>query len=261
MDTNQLLFYETLRMLVGPVVKARLRLKIQGQQNVPDLGPAVVVCNHRSGIDPVILAYSVRNRYIRFGAASWSWSIPVYGQLHKWLGAFPLNLSGGEGGRDQLKKGLELLEQGELVGIFPEGGETIMDPGKSERIKRFKTGFARLALEAKVPIIPAAVIGLSERRLPSLPGSYVEKMAKMPGNKGEYSAVVYRRAMCRIGYPIDLAELHDEPITRSLLDMISTKMRQVVTRLYNGEDLERFMYGAVPFDFAKERVGAPRKLL
>jgi 1-acyl-sn-glycerol-3-phosphate acyltransferase len=261
MDKNQLLFYETLRLLVGPLIKARLRLHIEGQDNVPDLGPAVVVCNHRSGIDPVILAYAVRNRYIQFGAASWSWNIPVYGQLHKWLGAFPLNLSGGEGARDQLKKGLELLEQGELVGIFPEGGETILDPGKSERIKRFKTGFARLALEARVPVIPAAVVGLSERRLPSLPGSYVEKIARMPGNNGEYSAIVYKRAMCRIGTPIDLGELYDEPISRSLLDMISNKMRQVITRLYNGEDLDRFMRGTIPFDFANERVGAPRKLL
>jgi hypothetical protein len=67
--------------------------------------------------------------------------------------------------------------------------------------------------------------------------------------------------MCRIGTPIDLGELYDEPISRSLLDMISNKMRQVITRLYNGEDLDRFMRGTVPFDFANERVGAPRKLI
>lgn len=261
MDVNQMLFYETLRNVIGPVIRMRLRLKIQGQENIPEFGPALIVCNHRSGLDPVILAYAVRNRYINYGAASWSWKIPGYAQLHEWTGAFPITLTGGKDASKELSKGLELLQNGEVVGIFPEGGETILDPGKADKIKKFKTGFARLALEAKVPIIPCAVIGISERRMPTIPGPWVEKVIKHPKAGQGYSSVVYKRAACRIGRPLDLGDLCDKPVNKQLLDLISNKVRQIVIKLYNGDDLDRFMTGEIPFDFAFERVGSGAKKL
>lgn len=260
MDVNQMLLYESMRLTVGPMLKLRLRLKIEGQRNVPDDGAALIVCNHRSSFDPLLLAYSVRNRYINFGAASWSWKVPGYAQFHKWLGAFPVTLSGGNSEKE-LNPALELLKNGEVVGFFPEGGETILDPGKVERIKRFKTGFARLALQARVPIIPCAVIGLVERRLPAIPAPVVEKFMGEESGK-EYSSVVYKRARVHIGVPLDLGDMYDKPVNKALLDLISTKTRQVVMKLYNGEDMERFLTGEIPFDFAYERVGgATKKLL
>lgn len=261
MDANQMLFYETLRFFVGPIVRMQLRLKIEGQKNVPDTGPAIIVCNHRSSIDPLVLAYSVRNRYINFGAASWSWKIPLYGQLHQWTGAFPLTLTGGKDADKELGRGLELLKDGEVVGIFPEGGETIMDPGKVEKIKRFKTGFARLALESRAPVIPCAVIGISERRLPSVPAPVVEKVAKLPEGGGAFSSVMYKRAKCRIGLPLDFGDLYDKPVNKALLELITNKVRQIVVKLYNGEDLDRFLTGETPFDFAYERIGTGTKKL
>lgn len=255
MDTNQMLLYETIRFFIGPMIKLRLHFKIEGQENVPDFGPAVIICNHRSSFDPVLLAYGVHNRYVNFGAASWSWKIPVYGQLHQWLGAFPLDLEGGKDVETQLERGLELLDAGEIVGFFPEGGETILEPGKVEKIRRFKTGFARLALKARVPIIPAAIIGEAERRLPTIPAPVVEKVVKDPSLAKGYSSVMYKRARCRIGKPLDLGPLYDEPINKKVLELVSSKARAIVMRLYNGEQLERFLTGEIPFDFAYERVG------
>lgn len=256
-----MLLYESLRFVIGPILKLQLRLKIEGQKNVLDFGGAVIVCNHRSAFDPLILAYAVQNRFINFGAASWSWSVPVYGQLHELLGAFPLTLTGGKSDAE-LKKGIELLKNDEIVGIFPEGGETIFEPGRAERIKRFKTGFARLALAARVPVIPCAVIGISERRLPTVPGPVVEKFVKHPSSEKGYSSVIYRRAMCRIGIPLDLGDLYDKPVTKELLTLISDKVRAIVMKLYNGEELDRFLTGKIPFDFAYERVsGTQGKLL
>ena len=260
MDANQMLFYESLRFTIGPLISLRLRLKIEGQENVPDVGPALIVCNHRSAIDPLILAYAVRNRYINFGAASWSWSVPVYGHLHQALGAFPLSLTGGKGD-EELQPGVELLKDGEIVGFFPEGGETIFEPGKVEKIKRFKTGFARLALDARIPVIPAAIIGLVERRLPTVPGPVVEKLVKHPQSEKGYSSVMYKRARVRIGVPLDFGDLYDRPVTKALLDLISTKVRSIIVNLYNGEDLDRFLTGETPFDFAYERIGVGTKKL
>ncbi|MBU4386222.1 MAG: 1-acyl-sn-glycerol-3-phosphate acyltransferase [Actinobacteria bacterium] len=261
MDINQLLLYETIRFFIGPMMKFHLRLKIEGQENVPDNGAAVIACNHRSTMDPIILGYSVRNRYISFGAAAWSYKVPVYGHFHRAIGAFPLTLTGGEKSGDELNRGLELLNEGEIVGIFPEGGETIFDPGKVEKITPFKTGFARLALEARVPVIPVAIIGSGERRLPTVPGPVVEKVVKHPKREKGYSSVIYKRARCRIGLPLDLGDLYDNPINKKLLDLVTSKVRQIVMKLYNGEDLERFMTGEVPFDFAYERIGGPTKKL
>jgi 1-acyl-sn-glycerol-3-phosphate acyltransferase len=261
MDANQMLFYETLRFFVGPMIKMRLHLKMEGQKNIPENGPAFIVCNHRASLDPAILAYTVRNRYINFGAASWSWTVPGYAQLHEWTGAFPITLTGGKDASAELNRGLELLKDGEVVGIFPEGGETIMDPGKVDRIKKFKTGFARMALEARVPVIPCAVIGLAERRLPTLPAPWVEKITKMPEAGNGYSSVMYKRAMCRVGVPLDLGDLYDKPVNKQLLDLITNKTRQIVMKLYNGEDLDRFLTGEIPFDFAYERIGGGTKKL
>lgn len=261
MDKNQLLFYETIRFFVGPMIKMRLRLKIEGQENVPDKGAAVIVCNHRSSMDPMILGYSVRNRYISFGAAAWSYKIPVYGHFHRAIGAFPLTLSGGEKAEDELSRGLKLLEQGEVLGIFPEGGQTIMDPGRVDKILPFKTGFARLALKARVPVIPVAIIGIGERRLPTVPGPWVDKAVKIPKSDKGYSSVLYKRARCRIGLPLDMGDFYDRPIDKKLLDLITLKVRQIVMKLYNGEDLERFLTGETPFDFAYERIGGRTKKL
>jgi len=261
MDANQMLFYETLRFFIGPIIKMQLRLKIEGQDNVPDTGPALIVCNHRSSMDPVILAYSVRNRYINFGAASWSWKVPGYKQLHEWTGAFPLTLSGGTDADKELNRGLELLKNGEVVGIYPEGGETIMDPGKVDKIKRFKTGFARLALEARVPVIPCAIIGLAERRMPSIPAPVVEKVTRLPQGADAFASVIYKRARCRIGIPLDFGDLYDEPVNKALLELITNKVRQIIMKLYNGDDLDRFLTGETPFDFAYERVGSGTKKL
>jgi len=254
MDKNQMLFYESLRFFIGPLVKLRLGLKIAGQENIPEFEGAVIASNHRSGLDPVILSYAVRNRFINYAAASWSWKIPLYRELHQWAGAFPLELSGGKDIDKQLSRGLELLKDGELVGIFPEGGDTILDPGKAEKIGPFKTGFARLALKARVPVIPVAIIGIGERRMPTVPGPVVEKFVKHPGSSKGYSSVIYKKAKCRIGVPLDLGDFYDQPMTRPVLDEITSKVRSIVVDLYNGDDLDRFLTGEVPFDFKYERV-------
>ena len=141
------------------------------------------------------------------------------------------------------------------------GGETILEPGKVDKIKTFKTGFARLALDARVPVIPCCVIGLSERRMPTIPGPLVDKVIKHPKAGQGYSSVMYKRAACRIGVPLDFGDLYDKPVNKQLLDLITNKVRQIIMKLYNGEDLDRFLTGETPFDFAYERVGSGVKKL
>jgi 1-acyl-sn-glycerol-3-phosphate acyltransferase len=110
-------------------------------------------------------------------------------------------------------------------------------------------------------VIPVAIIGSGERRLPTVPGPLVEKVVKHPKSDKGYSSVIYKRARCRIGLPLDLGDFYDRPINKKLLDLVTSKVRQIVMKLYNGDDLERFMTGEIPFDFAYERIGGRTKKL
>jgi 1-acyl-sn-glycerol-3-phosphate acyltransferase len=253
MGLKNKLCYEAARLCVGPFFSWHYRVKGEGTENVPEEGGALIVCNHRSLLDPALLMWEV-DRFINFAAASYSFKIPGSAQLYSMMGAFPISISGGEGAERGLKKALDLLKGGELVAIFPEGVESFVNPDRVRKIHEFKTGFVRVAWEARVPIIPAAVAALEERKLPRIPGFLVEPF--FPHEKaGEGMAfITYRHARVRIGKPLSLEELYDREPTKLEIDRISGKIRRIVEKLFNGEDLDRFMYGEEPFDLLRDRV-------
>lgn len=253
MELNNMLFYESVRLFVGPLLSFHYRIKSEGGYNVPDEGAGLVVSNHRCLLDPFVLGYSV-SRFINFAAAAYSWDIPGSKQLYQWAGAFPLSITGGSDSDKQLSRADELLQQGELVGIFPEGIESFMNPERVSKIASFKTGFVKIALENRVPVIPAAVVSMEEKLLPKIPGSLVSAFVRHPRAKEGIRFITYKRVMCRIGMPIDLSPFYDEPMTKSLIDHVAGRVRRIVIKLYNGEDLDRFMTGETPFDFANELV-------
>src|SRR5659263_712823 len=83
-------------------------------------------------------------------------------------GMVRLSLKGDSRSGRGLDEVVQLMKDGEIVGNFPEGIESFMRPDKSSKISYFRTGFARMALEAGVPIIPAAVVPTEEVKLPEL---------------------------------------------------------------------------------------------
>jgi 1-acyl-sn-glycerol-3-phosphate acyltransferase len=253
MELKNMLFYEFMRLTVGPFFTWHFRLKCEGRDNIPDEGGALIICNHRSLLDPPILVWEV-DRFINFAAAAFSFSIPGSAQLYRWAGGFPLTIGGGKESQEQLENALSLLRRGELVGIFPEGVESFTNPHRVNRITQFKTGFVRLAWEARVPIIPVAIAALEERHLPRIPGPIVKKFFPHPKADEGMAFISYRHARVRIGKPIDLGPLYDKAMTKVDFDRISGRLRRIVIKLYNGEDLDRFVYGTRPFDINKDRV-------
>jgi len=253
MDLKQSLFYESVRFFIGPFLSLHTRLQSEGAENVPAEGGALLISNHRSLEDPFLIALSV-DRQINFAAASFAFYFPVVRELIGMMGIFPLSISGGRESRKSLSEALELLKAGELVGIFPEGIYAISAPDKVDRITVFRTGFVRLALDARVPVIPVAVVGLEERKLPRVPGWLAQPFVGNDAVREGVSWIYYRRARVRIGVPLDLSPFYEEPLTKELIDRISGKVRRVIIKLYNGEDRERFLYGTRPFDLARDRV-------
>lgn len=253
MEMKNMLFYEAVRLIIGPIIDWHYRVDVEGRENVPEEGAALIVSNHRSLLDPVMVGFSV-DRFVNFAAAAYSFKMPLVKQLYTWAGSFPLSIYGGEDSDHDISRAHTLLENGELVGIFPEGVQSFFNPNRVTRIASFKTGFAKLALETRVPIIPCVVIADEERELPKIPGFMVSAYVKLPNAKEGIRFITYRDVTCRIGRPIDLSPFYDEEPTKALIDRIAGRIRRIIIKLYDGESLDRHLTGETPFDFVSDSV-------
>jgi 1-acyl-sn-glycerol-3-phosphate acyltransferase len=129
------------------------RITYQGLEHIPPRGGAVVAINHTSYVDflPAALAVKHRKRRLRFMIKAEMEQVKVVGFLIRHTGTIPVDRRAGAGA---YAVAVASLRSGELVGVYPEA--TI---SRSFELKEFKTGAARMALEAKVPIIPLIVWG------------------------------------------------------------------------------------------------------
>jgi 1-acyl-sn-glycerol-3-phosphate acyltransferase len=129
------------------------RITFEGLENIPQDGAAVIAINHTSYIDflPAALAAHYRHRRMRFMIKTEMQDVKVVSFLIKHTGTIPVDRRAGAGA---YAVAVQRLKEGELVGVYPEA--TI---SRSFELKEFKTGAARMALEAQVPIIPLIVWG------------------------------------------------------------------------------------------------------
>jgi 1-acyl-sn-glycerol-3-phosphate acyltransferase len=144
-------------VLVGPVLRVGFHPWVEGLEHLPAEGPAILASNHLSFSDSIFLPL-VAPRRITFMAKAEYFTTPgVRGRMTasvmRAAGQVPVDRSGGRGADDAIRTGIELLRSGELLGIYPEG--TRSPDGK---LYRGRTGVARMALEAQVPVIPVAMI-------------------------------------------------------------------------------------------------------
>ena len=148
--------YNAIAVLSSPVLYGLFRLRARGTENLPPSGGYVLACNHLSSLDPWPLGLPLwPRRFLRFMAKS---------ELYWW----PLSLVLEAGGAFKVRRGLadveaietavRLAREGNVVTMFPEG--TRREKGLVKRHEaRPRSGAARLALEADVPLVPAAVAG------------------------------------------------------------------------------------------------------
>lgn len=129
------------------------RITYHGLDHIPARGGAVVAINHTGYVDflPAALAAKHRGRRMRFMIKAEMEQVPVIGYLIRHTGTIPVDRRAGAGA---YAMAVRALQAGELVGVYPEA--TI---SRSFELKEFKTGAARMALEAGVPIVPLIVWG------------------------------------------------------------------------------------------------------
>lgn len=212
--------------ILASLVKAILRLmgwrvQVGGPGAVPRTGPAVLAANHVSYLDPVMLAWAADRvgRPVRFLAKDELFARRGFGGLMRRVGHIPVDRHGEAGAA--LTGGLAALERGELVGMFPEA--TI---SPSFVPKRAKTGAARMAVGAGVPLVPVALWGgqriATKGRRPRLQRGVVLSVRvgkPVPYEPGEDARAVTGRLMTALhelvedaaaGYPQRPAGPHDD---------------------------------------------------
>lgn len=147
--------FRTLETVIPPLVRANgPHPTFEGLENVPECGGAVLTLNHTSYLDwyPASIAALRRNRRLRFMIKSEMTEVPVIGYVIKHIKLIPVDRSAGAGAYDVA---VQRLREGELVGLHPEA--TI---SRSFELREFKSGAARMAQAAGVPLIPVIVWGI-----------------------------------------------------------------------------------------------------
>ena len=190
--------YNLIGILSAPVLYGLYRLRAKGQENVPK-GGCVLACNHVSSFDPWVLGMPLwPGRFLRFMAKSELYWWPLTAVLNR-VGAFPVR----RGQRDvqAIETAVRLAREGHVVTMFPEG--TRRTKGLVKRFEaRPRSGAARIALEAGVPLVPAAVKGTDKLtrlgRLSVAYGAPVEIDDLRGGEVGEAAHEATERLMARI---------------------------------------------------------------
>ena len=169
----QTLAYFLLKTFVlGPLLRVLFRPWVRGMDNIPATGAAILASNHLSFSDSIFLPLQSRRPVVFLAKSDYFTGKGVKGALVRWFfkstGQLPIDRSGGKASEASLNTGLRVLEQGQMLGIYPEGTRS-----PDGRLYRGRTGIARMVLEAKVPVIPVAMIDTEKvqpigKRLPRI---------------------------------------------------------------------------------------------
>jgi 1-acyl-sn-glycerol-3-phosphate acyltransferase len=212
------LFYWLLKhVILGPILKTFFRPWVEGAENLPESGGAILASNHLSFSDSFFLPLEVERRVTFLAKGDYFTGKGIKGKLtaafFKGINQVPVDRSGGRASEAALRKGVEILSQGDLLGIYPEGTRS-----PDGRLYRGKTGIARMALEAGVPVIPVAMINTFDIQPP---GQVVPRIM---------------RVGIKIGKPLDFSRYagmeDDRFVLRSITDEIMYELMQLSGQEY-----------------------------
>jgi 1-acyl-sn-glycerol-3-phosphate acyltransferase len=203
--------------VLGPWLRLLFRPVVEGRSHLPRRGAAILAGNHLSFCDSIFLPLVVHRRVTFVAKQEYFTGTGIKGRLKKLFfvstGTIPVDRSGGQAARAAIDTGLRVLGSGNLFGIYPEGTRS-----PDRRLYRGKTGVARLALEAGVPVIPVAMLNTDE----------IQPIGKIIPR--------IRRARIRIGAPLDFSRYAgsagDRFVERAITDEIMYELMLLSGREY-----------------------------
>ena len=179
---------------------------VHHQPRIPRESPVLLVSNHRSFLDPVLLTAAL-GRSIRFACHHYMGQVPVIREFVTTFGAFPL---AAPEHRQQhfFSQATALLQGGEMVGVFPEGAEPMVNFTQPNTVGKFQRGFAHLALRAPLrdlAVLPVAIASMEEESvrsgLPLKLLSLFDPSEPLFDRPGWHPVIVYQRVNVLIGRP------------------------------------------------------------
>ncbi|MFD2445873.1 lysophospholipid acyltransferase family protein [Bacillus sp. CGMCC 1.16607] len=143
--------YSFARSVVSAVFKPLYRIEIIGLENFPKEGGVLLCTNHINNFDPPVVGITAP-RPVHFMAKDELFKVPILGKLVPHLNAFPVKR--GMSDREALRKGLNILKEGKVFGLFPEGTRS-----KDGELGKGLAGAGFFALRTEAKIVPCAIIG------------------------------------------------------------------------------------------------------
>ena len=204
--------YWIVKAILTPILRLLFRPWVSGLEHVPEDGPAILASNHVSFSDSIFLPLMVPRRITFLAKADYFTGKGLKGRatasFFRAVGQVPIDRSGGSAALAALNTGKRVLGEGSLLGIYPEGTRS-----PDGRLYRGKTGVARMALEARVPVIPVAMINTFEIQPP---GQVIPRILKVG---------------VKIGKPLDFSRYYgmedDRFVLRSMTDEIMYELMQL----------------------------------
>jgi 1-acyl-sn-glycerol-3-phosphate acyltransferase len=211
------LYWFLKHVALGPLLRVLYRPWVEGLENIPESGPAILASNHLSFSDSFFLPLVVPRRITFVAKEEYFTGTGLKGRFSagffRGVGQIPMDRSGGAASDGALKAGLAVLRRGGLFGIYPEGTRS-----PDGRLYRGRTGVARLALQAGVPVIPIAMVDTDKVQPP---GQVVPRIA---------------RVGVRIGAPLDFSRYQgledDRFVLRSVTDELMYELMSLSGQEY-----------------------------
>ena len=212
--------YWVFKGILKPILMGLYSIRPEGRENLPKKGPAIIAANHLSFLDSFFIPLVVQKRKVTYLAKadyfkSWktAWFFNMVGQI-------PTEREGGKKSEHALNAALGVLNEGKLLGIYPEGTRS-----PDGRLYRGRTGVARLALTADVPVIPTGLIGTTE---------VMPKDAKLPKFTGRLPVRV------RFGKPLDFSRFQGRERDRFALRSITDEIQYEIMQLSGQEYVDEY---------------------
>ena len=204
--------YPVARALLTPLFRFGWRVHVRGLDNLPRRGPAILCPNHTSVIDSFLLPSVLPRRITFVGKAEYldDWKTK---HLFPALGMIPIDRSGGDASSRALDAAANVLESGELFGIYPEGTRS-----RDGKLRKGHTGPARLSLRTGAPMVPIGMVGTREIQPP-----------------GASAPRLFRPCVIHIGRPIDASRYRDRPDDRLVLRQLTDELMFEIREL-SGQD-------------------------
>ncbi|MFE2480588.1 1-acyl-sn-glycerol-3-phosphate acyltransferase [Streptomyces sp. NRRL F-2747] len=216
------MFYHLLKhVLLGPLLRLLFRPRIEGLENIPAEGAAIIAGNHLSFSDHFLMPAILKRRITFLAKAEYFTGPGVKGRLTAFFfrsaGQIPVDRSGKDAGQAALREGLGVLAKGELLGIYPEGTRS-----HDGRLYKGKVGVAAMALGAGVPVVPCAMVGTFEIQPPG---------QKIPN---------IRRVTIRFGEPLEFSRYAGMEGERAVLRAVTDEIMYAVLGLSGQEYVDRY---------------------